>query len=193
MTDVEICNLALAKLNNRTITSFTESSEEARICSILYNQNRDLLLRQHTWTFATKIEDLALIANEEIINFTYLYAFPTKCLYIVQIFDENKTEINNFEILLTPIENIKCIATNIPIAYIKYVKQIVDTTNYDTWFIEALVSKMASDIAMALIGSKDLANTFYELYLTNLNEAKRVNMQEQHTKQEKVSQTLEAR
>ncbi len=193
MTDLEICNLALTKLGQNRISAFTENSEPARLCNIFYEQTRDMLLREHNWNFATKIEALNLIANEEIINYDYLYSFPSKCLFIMQVFDENKTEINEYEILLTTDTNTKCIASNTELAYIKYIKKITDTSKYDSLFIDALANKLAYELTMSLTGSQDTANNFLQLYNLSLNNAKRINMQEKHKKQTKVSQYLEVR
>lgn len=193
ISDVGICNLALTKLGEKTITALTENSETARRCNIVYEQVRDSILRLNLWNFSQKIEALSLISNETIINYDYLYILPARCLYISQVFDEDKTTINEYEILLTPTTNIKCIATNTSAAYIKYVKQIIDTSTYDVLFVDALANKLAAELSKSITGSQDLSNTFLQLYNLALGEARKVNAQEKHSKRIRTSQFIEAR
>jgi len=51
---IDICNSALSKLGVDPISSFTEKSKEAFLCSELYNKIRKSLLRSHKWNFSTK-------------------------------------------------------------------------------------------------------------------------------------------
>ena len=54
MTKTDICNLALVKIGNTTITSIDDpNKEEARHCKRCYAQARDELLRAGFWSFAT--------------------------------------------------------------------------------------------------------------------------------------------
>lgn len=52
MTDVEICNLALAHLGEAPISSLSDDTTAGRACNQLYLITRDAVLRSHRWNFA---------------------------------------------------------------------------------------------------------------------------------------------
>ena len=59
-SEVQICNLALAKIGDQQITSLTENSKAGRLCNLVYEPLRDATLRAHPWNFAITRETLAL-------------------------------------------------------------------------------------------------------------------------------------
>lgn len=79
-TPFQLCNLALGLVGVRqSITNFTEGSDEAAACGILYGPSRDECLAARWWTFATKREVLALTA-EERTGWEYAYTVPADML-----------------------------------------------------------------------------------------------------------------
>ena len=193
ISKVGICNLALTKIGTNTIVNLTESTENARRLNIIYEQLKKEVLRVHAWTFATKIESLAELADEEIINYDYLYVYPVKCLYINKIYDESETDINNYKILLTPTTNAVCIASNTYQAYIEYIKDIDDVNLFDDIFVEAFAARLASELAMPLLGDTSMANKFLQEYQYQVSLAKRADKQERHQVRNISSPYLEAR
>lgn len=193
ISKVDICNLALTKIGTSTIVSLTESTENARRCNIIYEPLKREVMRSHTWTFATKIEPLAQLSGEEIINYDYLYVYPSECLYISKIFDSGKTEINEYKKLLSPDTNTVVIATNTYQAYLEYVKDIDDTNLFDDMFIEAFVARLASELVMPLIGDQGMSNKFLQEYQFQVASAKKLDKQERHTKYDVSSPYIEAR
>lgn len=193
ISEVDICNLALTKLGDNTISALTDATENARKCKIVYEPTRDSVLRSHSWSFATKIEPLSLIADEEIINWDYLYVYPSQCLYLVRIFDENGADDNNYKKLLSPDTNTPCLATNISQAYIEYIKKITDTNLFDSLFVDALVLKIAAELAIPITGDANLANKFLQEYTYIISEAKKRDAQEKNSKIISKSPYREAR
>ena len=182
ISDVEICNQALIKLGTKTIISFDDATNEARLCNIIYELSRNSVLRAHTWSFATKIEPLDQLSDNSIINWKYLYTYPSQCLFIVKIYNETDIDTNTYKLLLSPDTNQKVIATNLYQAYAEYVKKIIDPNLFDETFIEAFVYKLASEFAMAIIGQPELQVSYLKQYNYILGEAKRVNSQEKNIK-----------
>jgi hypothetical protein len=59
-TIVDICNLALSAIGNRsTITALAEDSPEARACNLWYSPTLTAMLRQTNWNFARETRVLA--------------------------------------------------------------------------------------------------------------------------------------
>lgn len=85
-TDVDICNLALARVGQRQfIQELDDSTTEAELCSVLYPAARDALLTTFDWPFATKHQVLALL-QETRSGWAYAYKWPTDCLKARYIF-----------------------------------------------------------------------------------------------------------
>lgn len=53
-TSVDICNYALARLGDISITALNNSTKASRLCTLLYAQLRDEVLSVFPWSFATR-------------------------------------------------------------------------------------------------------------------------------------------
>jgi len=193
ISNVDICNLALTKLGHNTIVSLTEETENGRRCNRVFSPCKREVLRAYTWSFATKIEPLAEISGEEIINYKYLYSLPVNCLYVVSVYNENKTEINDYKKLLTPNTNVECIATNTYQAYLEYIVDVGDANLFDSVFVSALVLRLASELANITTGKAELASRFLQEYEYLIAKANRLNSQEKNEEKFENSIYLDAR
>lgn len=63
LTDVDICNLALANINQQPILTLGDANELARMCKRWYDPMRRELLEDCDWTFARKTFKLNLIGE----------------------------------------------------------------------------------------------------------------------------------
>ena len=50
---VKICNEALLRVGAKTITSLDDDTTEAKVCKVVYKSERDELLDEYDWRFAT--------------------------------------------------------------------------------------------------------------------------------------------
>jgi hypothetical protein len=196
ITQVDICNLALSHLGQRAISSLTEPNEQARKCNLIYATTRDAVLRAASWNFATKIEPLAAISDEEILGWDYLYMCPVKCLYIRKIYNEDTIDLaepQEFRQLLSPTSNQKAIATDVEEAYIEYTYQIVDPNLFDSLFVDAFSTLMASKLAQPLTGDSAMGSKLFNLYASTIDQAKVANANEGKQTRVESSGYLEAR
>lgn len=79
-TDVEICNVALTRVDRKRIVSLTDGSVNGNDCSALFAPTRDELLRGHSWNFAEGRVKLAQLATAPAYEYTYAYQLPTNWL-----------------------------------------------------------------------------------------------------------------
>lgn len=81
-SEVEICNLALAALGEPDITSLTEDTKRARLCSRFYAATRNHLLAEFDWPFARKTAELQEVATSvnEIPAGLTAYIMPADCV-----------------------------------------------------------------------------------------------------------------
>jgi hypothetical protein len=56
MTPVEICNLALLRINQPLIASLDDAAPQAKACKLLYKYCADLLLSKYNWSFFSEIK-----------------------------------------------------------------------------------------------------------------------------------------
>lgn len=150
-SEVDICNLALARLgDNATVASIDppEGSAQAEHCAHFYPVARDSLLEMHAWKFATRRVLLAQLTTDTW-NWSYAYAEPTGVLKLLAVLPasassdadtqeyEAETDGNGTPIILTDQEG----------ASLRYVAHVTDTTVFSPLFVDALAWLLASYLA----------------------------------------------
>lgn len=180
-SELEICNMALAILGQTDISSLKEDTQSARLCNQYYDSVRKQLLRAHDWGFSKTRDKLIKLGQEEIFGgFEYYYAKPTKALFITAVFEKGEAiKKRRFKMFYKPSLNQEVISTNAENAYVEYVRDVEDTTLYDSLFVEAFSAALATKIAMSLTGSTDLYQMAYQTYKLTLDEARYSNKVEQ--------------
>lgn len=150
-SEVDICNLALARLgDNATVASIDppEGSAQAEHCARFYPMARDSLLEMHAWKFATRRVLLAQLTTDTW-NWSFAYAEPTGVLKLLAVLPasassdadtqeyEAETDGNGTPIILTDQEG----------ASLRYVAHVTDTTVFSPLFVDALAWLLASYLA----------------------------------------------
>lgn len=175
---VDICNMALSLLghNVKFITSIdSDSSEEARMCKMLYDPARRSMLRDYQWNFATAISSLALSANDTIKGWEYAYIYPSECLFPRRIFndgtEENKT--NEYRQMYSPTNKFQIITCGISPAYMEYTADITNAAQFDATFVEALSFYLAWQLAPSLTANPKLTEQMLNLSAMALVKARK--------------------
>ena len=150
-SEVDICNLALARLgDNATVASINppEGSAQAEHCERFYPVARDALLEKHPWRFAVRRVRLAKL-NTETGTWAYAYAEPSDVVRLLTVLPasaasdadshdyEAESSRNGTPTLLTDLDN----------ASLRYVARITDTTVFSPLFVDALAWLLASYLA----------------------------------------------
>lgn len=166
-TAVTICNIALARIGVSTfITSLSEASNEARVCSLFYEQTRDYVLRDFDWNFAEKRVVLA-DAGTPPAEWAYKYTYPSDCLRARYIAVPCMRTVRNDQRIEFKVANEsgqKVIYTNQPAAELIYTYRVEDPTLFDSMFSSALSYKLASEIAMPLSVQADIGQAALKAY-----------------------------
>lgn len=85
MSEVDICNLALANLGDTAeISSLSESSTQAQLCKRFYPIARDALLEMSAWGFSTRRALLAEVANLST-QWMHTYSLPPGVLNVLAV------------------------------------------------------------------------------------------------------------
>lgn len=195
-TAVTICNIALARIGVSTfITSLSEASNEARNCSLFYEQVRDYVLRDFDWNFAEKRVALA-DAGTPPSEWAYKYSYPSDCIrarYIATPGLRNPRNDQRVEFKIANDGGRKVIYTNMPNAELVYTYRVEDPTLFDPMFSSAVSYKLASEIAMPLSVKTDVANAALKAYKAEVEVAAAHAMSESQEGPEPVSELITVR
>jgi hypothetical protein len=189
---VEICNLALSHAGaGGPIASLSESSNEARECSLHYASCRDTLLRAHRWNFARRVGDLA-DTGSPVDGWAYAYQYPADALEIHHVraggYDatrivwtgETLPATLGTTILYPPVPYsigvtgdglARTILTDAYQATASYTAAVTIVPLFDPLFADALSFLLASRITPRLTGKRDGMSDCYKLYQATLTAA----------------------
>lgn len=171
VSEVEICNRALIQCHAAPISSFRppEDSEESVACAAVYDQLREEVLRSHPWNFAIALDQLNQVSPAPEFDYSFAYQLPADCLRVLKMDRATRHRFNVIGNLLY---------TNSPSAKVYYIKNVKDTTLFDSLFITALSTRIAAELAYALSGSSERAEQLARNYDKAIREAKRRDGQE---------------
>lgn len=79
ISDVDIANLALVKLGQSAIASFTDNNKNAKTINSVYTMLRDKLQRRR-WNFNRKYVQLPVLSVQPPFEYPYAYALPNDYL-----------------------------------------------------------------------------------------------------------------
>lgn len=157
ISEVKICNMALTILGATRITSLTQDHKNAREANAVYEHVRNSVLTDHIWTFAQKRVALATVDETPAFTddlMTIVYQRPSDCLQI---------NFTNEEYARVKIEGNRILSDTSSLK-IKYTYEVTDTSQFTPKFIEALVAKLAAEIAFSITGKTITAERLFKVY-----------------------------
>lgn len=95
VSDISICSSALIMVGAEEITSFNQSTREAKICGALYENLVLDMIQGHPWRFSLAMASLTLLQATPLFNYDYAFALPSGCLSVIS--DENGAPYEVFE------------------------------------------------------------------------------------------------
>ncbi len=168
-SEVDICNSALNLIGASTILALTEDSKVGRICNQRYPHVRDSVFRSHPWNCLIKRTALPADANSPEWEFAYAYTLPADCLRVLKL---------EYLDSVYQVEGRKIVTDESAPLKIQYVSLITDPMQYDQLLVEAIASRLASDISYPIIGSNTLSAQMMDIYMMKLSEARFVDATE---------------
>jgi hypothetical protein len=209
MNQVTICNLALARINQKTIQAIDEAnSVGAQFCDLFYDHTRQWLLRKHPWGFAKSSTALAQTANTPL-GWDFEYKIPTGTQRIWSIVDQSgagaelvRTFVGG-EMVYKPMASSSSpieydvvgdtIVTNLEQAYAIYAQNIEDVSKFDAMFTDAFAWKLAFEIAMPVSGKMALRKQAADGFTTAMGNAMQASSSERRVRQVVGYDLVEAR
>jgi hypothetical protein len=165
---VQICNVALHRVGNLSITALTDNTKEGRACNVLYPLMRNEILTVHPWNFAMARADIsASLAATPAFEWDYAYTLPVDCLRVWELYGTDDEWVREGNELLTNKEEE---------IYIRYIKLVTDSAMFSPVFDNCLSMRLASELAGKLADDKNLrASLMQELVQIHLPNAYMIN------------------
>lgn len=142
--------------------------DELSACRRCYASMRDRLLQSYSWVFARKTETPALL-SESVPGWKYTYMLPDDCLRVIAVIGKDRRadwgmerecrNISDFSdmVELTEYETAgRELYANRDVVYVRYTAKIDDSTKWAAMFTEALVILMAIEVALNVVGDKNI-------------------------------------
>jgi len=163
---VSISNQALVKCGASTISAFTDGSNEANVCSTMYENVKKGLMYYTFWNFAINKQALNITTETPTDkSYTKTHSLPGSIIRIKGFFDNQGYAITDYSV-----EGDK-VYSNTEILNIVYVKDM-DEDKFPVFFIEALIAKLAVEINEAITGVGTITNRLAEDFQAKLRAAR---------------------
>lgn len=160
LSALDLCNAALTKIGEAPIESISPNASSAsRLCHLHYHPARRETLTLARWSFATVETTLACDEENALPATRYPYHFmlPADCLRLMDV------ECKDWSLHG---RKIRATSSTLPMSYIADVE---DVSIFDPLFSEALATRLAEKIAVALTGSQtlrqNLSREFHQVIL----------------------------
>lgn len=162
-SEVGICNSALVKLGEPTITALDQGGKAASTCNALYDKLRDELLRRHQWNFAVARVKLARLSEAPAFGFDHQFELPADHLRTVAVFDNDA----GIGAVRYRIEG-GAILSDAEDIYLHHIRQVTDPNRMTADFREALSAMLAMEMAIPIADSRTLQQQMAELFRLKL-------------------------
>jgi hypothetical protein len=154
VSEAQLCSVALLRVGQRqTIADLDEESEEAIACKALYGHCRDAVLEEFAWPFASAEATLALTTVTRTF-WNFVYALPVDCLAprYIDIGRGMAPEVEPpFEVVReASVPSRKVLLTDEEDAVLVYTAKVEEVGVFSPLFSDALVWRLASELALAL-------------------------------------------
>lgn len=172
VTQVSICNSALAKVGQSPIQSLSQDTRAAQLLNGIFDQIQDEFLAQHPWNFAIKREQITANASVPVYEFDYTFDLPSDCL---RVLDQEADDVD-----LEPkwVVEGRTILANDPTLNIRFIYRNVDFSAWNPAAAEAFAWRLAVSVAYALTQSSDREKACMQQYQAALSLARSVDASE---------------
>lgn len=152
--------LVLAGVTGSYVASTDEDSVASRAFLQCYDTVRRQVLVRLEWSFATRETPLTLLADREVANWEYVYAYPTDCLFDRFIPDgsgkrpKRQSDLVPYQVAASANGQGE-IWTNQAEACLEYTYDAYNVVHFPEDFIEVLAWMLGARVTIALSGTLD--------------------------------------
>lgn len=169
----QINNIALSRIGvSKQLSNVdTDTSREAIVARVLFDDDVLFTLRDFPWPFATSYADLALVGGTAAAavnrDWQYSYRYPSDCVFVRRVVVDGAGGRNNPN---PPPYRVgrdsqgKLIFTNEAEAQIEYTSTISDPAEFDSMFVSMLAWKLGAGMSPSLSRIKGMAEQCMQMY-----------------------------
>ena len=168
ITQVNICNSALAKVGQAPISSIDQETRAAQTLKSIFSLVQDELLACHPWNFALKRAQLVPNVTVPDFEFDFSYDIPSDCIRVLET-ETDTTQIGNSWV----VEDGKILSNDSTIN-IRYIYRNVNFSGWSPMFAEVMAWRLAQEIAYALTQSTEREKTCSENLRLSLSQARSI-------------------
>ena len=167
MTDIDICNLALARLGDASIAALDGTTAQAKYCNLFYAQTVEELQTEFDWQFCRK--QVAFTSSAvPLSGYSYQNDQPNDFIRAIRLGNIDASEnFGTWEIHGSKIHTNLAATPAIPLV-LDYIALVDTESSFPAIFVEALSMKLAAVLAMPLTGSKELFTQCVQLYTATI-------------------------
>lgn len=169
-SNVQICNLANAKLGQNPITSLLDpETAQEQLCASMYDPVRRSVLNEVDWSFARYRSVItAQVAEEPNWGFTYAIATPSDLIRIIKVEAGSGGSIIEY-----PEWDLQggLILSNYPELYITYTREATVTSQFSPLFVDMLATRLAYEMCIAITQNVKLYGALMAEYAAKLQKA----------------------
>jgi hypothetical protein len=169
--DVDLANVALVELRAKTITSFDQATNEARVAKACYKPRLLELFAEHRWRFAAWQQKLVQEVTPPDARWASYWTLPAGLLLLHTV-TLNDTPIEYDVYGNSVAANLS--ADDVPVA--DYTKE-VSPSYFPPWFYALAIAKLKISFAGGITGKAELIADARKEYAQALLDAKRANAQ----------------
>jgi hypothetical protein len=169
-TEVDLANMALTMLGQQPINDLTDNNNRANLVDKRLADVRDSVLRAHQWNCCIKRASLSKDATAPVWGFSGRYQLPTDFIRIVSL--ENDAVEYRIEAGNQGDTPELYIVTDSEDMNILYVANITDVSQMDSSLKQAVATRLAADIAVAVTGDTAQEAAMMQKYELLLMEAR---------------------
>jgi hypothetical protein len=154
----QLANMALVKLGKARLTDVTtDTTEEAVVARLFFDEMRDQILDEGPWTFSIKRSQLGQLASTPEFEYDYEFQLPTDCLRVLEVNETTSGAIDY------KIEGRKLL-TNDTAMEIQYISQVTDVSQWSASFKRAFIARMAAEMSYHFRSDKDHTRLLFQQY-----------------------------
>lgn len=159
ISNLAICNMALAEVPHSSISSMDEKSQAANECSRVYAQCVWEMLAQHQFTFATRLQTLAVTTNDRPRQWQAAFALPDDYLRRIDVRPDLSVTPSYPHVHRSPthpyIVADRTLYANWPGVVLEYTSAAITPADFPPLFVHALALAIAARVVMPLLKSRE--------------------------------------
>jgi hypothetical protein len=153
-----LANIAITKLGKSRITDIdTDTTEEAVVARLLFDEIRDQVLDEGPWTFAMKRAELGQLSTTPEYDYDYEFQLPTDCLRVIEVKETEPGQI------LYKIEGRKLLSNDTGME-ILYISKVTDVSQFSPAFKRAFIVRLAAEMSYHFRSDKAYTEGLFQQY-----------------------------